>query len=316
MIVTLTPNPSLDRTIALDELRRGGVHRALSLREDPGGKGVNVSRALTANGAPTVAVLPAGGAIALQFSALLDEAAVRHELVSLAGAVRTNITLVESDGTTTKINEPGRDSTAADAALMLDAVESHLDGADWVVGCGSLPPGLDGQFYAQLVERARWRGVSVAIDTSGAALTQVIAAGPDLIKPNHHELAEHAGRELPLLTDVVQAAGDIVAAGVATVVVSLGAQGAIAVTRDEAVHAVAHVAAPLSTVGAGDCLLAGWLHAVSEGASASAAIERAVRWGSAAVALPGSSVPGPADLAVVDVTTSPALDPHLVMTGD
>lgn len=316
MIVTLTPNPSLDRTIAVDALRRGGVHRALSIREDPGGKGVNVSRALAANGATTVAVLPAGGAIAPQFSALLVEAHVRHDLVNLPGAVRTNITLVEDDGTTTKINELGRDSTAADAALMLDATQSHLADATWVVGCGSLPPGLGGEVYVELVARARRHGVAVAIDTSGAALTQVIDAGPDLIKPNLHELAEHAGRELPRLTDVVEAAREIVAAGVATVVVSLGAQGAVAVTRDEAVHAVAHVSSPLSTVGAGDCLLAGWLHAVSEGASASAAIERAVRWGSAAVALPGSSVPGPADLDTIDVTSSPALDPHLVMTGD
>ncbi|MDN4479928.1 1-phosphofructokinase [Demequina muriae] len=316
MIVTLTPNPSLDRTIALEQLRPGGVHRALSLREDPGGKGVNVSRALAANGAATIAVVPAGGEIAPRFSALLDDAHVTHDLVNLPGAVRTNITLVEDDGTTTKVNELGRDSTAADAALMLDAAESHLEGASWVVGCGSLPPGLGGEVYVELIARARRRGVAVAIDTSGVALTAVIGAGPDLIKPNHHELAEHAGRPLPLLTDVVEAAREIVDAGVATVVVSLGAQGAVAVSRDGAAHAVAHVASPLSTVGAGDCLLAGWLHAVSEGATARDAIERAVRWGSAAVALPGSAVPGPRDLEAVSVTSHPALDPRLAMSGD
>ncbi|MFW7414359.1 1-phosphofructokinase [Demequina sp. SO4-18] len=316
MIVTLTPNPSLDRTISLEQLRRGGVHRALALRDDPGGKGVNVSRALAANGASTVTVVPAGGDIAATFSALLDEAGVAHHLVPLAGAVRTNITLVEDDGTTTKVNEQGRYSTAADAALMLDAADARLDRACWAVGCGSLPPGLDGEVYAELVARARRRGVSVAIDTSGAALTRAIAAGPDLVKPNLHELADHAGRPLTRLAEVVDAAREIVDAGVATVLVSLGAQGAIAVTRDGAIHASAHVTAPLSTVGAGDCLLAGWLDAVTQGAPASAALEQAVRWGSAAVALPGSSVPGPREVAAVSVESTSVLDPQLAMTGD
>lgn len=308
MIVTLTPNPSLDRTIAVEALRLGGVHRAVSLREDPGGKGVNVSRALAANGADTIAVLPADGAMALQFSNLLNTAGVRHDLVPLDGAVRTNITLVEADGTTTKINELGRESTQHDAELMLAGVEAHLDGAHWVVGCGSLPPGLDGQVYARLVERARARGVKVAIDSSGLAFAQAIAAGPDLVKPNHHELAEYVGRPLPLLADVVAAAREIVAAGVETVVVSLGSQGAVAVTAHAAHHAVATIDAPLSTVGAGDCLLAGWLHAQVEGTTTVQAIERAVRWGSAAVTLPGSSVPGPDALAEVSVK-APALDP-------
>lgn len=308
MIVTLTPNPSLDRTIAVESLRLGGVHRAVSLREDPGGKGVNVSRALAANGAETIAVLPAAGALALQFSDLLNTAGVRHDLVALEGAVRTNITLVEADGTTTKINELGRESTQHDADLMLAGVEAHLGEAHWVVGCGSLPPGLDGQVYARLVQRARAHGVKVAIDSSGLAFAQAVAAGPDLVKPNHHELAEYVSRPLPLLSDVLAAAREIVAAGVETVVVSLGSQGAVAVTADAAHRAVATIDTPLSTVGAGDCLLAGWLHAEVSGASASQAIEQAVRWGSAAVTLPGSSVPGPDALAEVAVEV-PTVDP-------
>jgi len=316
MIVTFTPNPSLDRTISLDTLELGGVQRANSLREDPGGKGVNVSRALASNNVATLAVLPAGGAMAAQFSSLLDEANVPHSLIDLAGAVRTNIALVEADGTTTKINERGRASTAADATLMLNAVDAHLSGAHWVVGCGSLPPGLDGSIYQELIARARARGVKVAIDTSGDALGAAIAARPDLVKPNHHELAEYVGRPLPELSDVLAAARDVVASGVETVVVSLGSHGAIAVTADAAEHAVANVASPISTVGAGDCLLAGWLSAIDSGASLREAITTAVRWGSAAVGLPGSSVPSPHDLAPIDVHTSVPPLPHIAMTSD
>lgn len=316
MIVTLTPNPSLDRTIAVESLTRGGVHRASSERIDPGGKGVNVSRALAANGSPTRAVLPGGGAMGLQFSGLLNDEGVAHDLIDLPGALRTNITVVEDDGTTTKINEPGRVSTEADAALMVDTVASHLDGATWVVGCGSLPPGLPDSTYVALVQRARTRGVTVAIDTSGNALRAILASPPDLIKPNHHELAELVEHDLTTFGDVTAAAKDVLAMGVATVVVSLGSQGAVAVTDDGIEHAIAPVSNPLSTVGAGDCLLAGWLHAVSTGANPREAIALAVRWGSAAVSLPGSRVPGPADVGAISTAATSGLADDLLMPTD
>ena len=315
MIVTLTPNPSLDRTIAVSQLRVGEVHRASAMRDDAGGKGVNVSRALAANGCATVAVLPAGGAPAVQFAALLYDANVSYDFIDLQGAVRTNITLVEDDGTTTKINEPGRDSGPFDAVVMLDAVESHLEGASWAVGCGSLPPGIDGSIYVALVERARTRGVHVAIDTSGAAFAQAVLAQPDLVKPNLEELEEFAGKHLASLADVLGAARDLVDSGVGTVVVSLGEHGALAVDAHDAAHARAVVDKPLSTVGAGDCLLAGYLAAVEAGASLIEAVANGVKWGAAAVALPGSRVPSPADLEGQTVEVSSELPLDMIVTS-
>lgn len=315
MIVTLTPNPSLDRTIAVSQLRVGEVHRASAMRDDAGGKGVNVSRALAANGFATVAVLPAGGAPAVQFAALLYDANVSYDFIDLQGAVRTNITLVEDDGTTTKINEPGRDSGPFDAVVMLDAVQSHLEGASWVVGCGSLPPGIDGSIYVALVERARARGVRVAIDTSGAAFAQAVAAGPDLVKPNLEELEEFAEKPLVALSDVLEAARSLVASGVGTVVVSLGEHGALAVDAYGAAHASAVVGKPLSTVGAGDCLLAGYLAAVEAGASLTDAVASGVKWGAAAVTLPGSRVPSPADLERQAVHISAAIPLDMIVNS-
>jgi 1-phosphofructokinase len=302
MIVTLTPNPSLDRTIAVDQLQVGEVHRASGQQVDPGGKGVNVSRALAANSRDTLAIMPAGGAAAVEFGALLDEAHVPYVFIDLPGAVRSNITLVESDGETTKINEAGRESTAADAEAMLDVVVEHAPSASWVVGCGSLPPGLSGDLYVDLIARARAAGAKVAIDSSGAALTAAVAARPDLIKPNQEELEEFVGRELHTLGDVVDAARALIAGGISEVVVSLGEHGAVAISATEEAHASAVVERPLSTVGAGDCLLAGWLGAREAGASFTESLATAVRWGAAAVALPGSRVPGPEDLAMAAVT--------------
>lgn len=310
MILTLTPNPSLDRTISVAKLLVGEVHRAGELRVDAGGKGVNVSRALAANGFATLAVLPASGAPAVEFSSRLDAAGVAYEYINLEGAVRTNITLVEDDGTTTKINEQGRVSGPADARAMLDAVERHLEDASWVVGCGSLPPGIDGSLYVDLIARAKANGVRVAIDTSGSAFAKVIAARPDLVKPNLEELEEYVGASLSTVAQVLDAARRLVRSGVGTVVVSLGEHGALGVDATSATHAMVVVDKPLSTVGAGDCLLAGYLSAVEAGASLTDAVATGVVWGAAAVALPGSRVPSPADLIgpVVHISSSVPLD--------
>jgi 1-phosphofructokinase/6-phosphofructokinase 2 len=308
MIVTLTPNPSIDRTIAVPQLDHGEVNRATSSRIDPGGKGVNVSRALSANGSRTVAVMPMGGPEGHLMAELLDVAGVSHHGVAVDGNLRMNVAVVEPDGTTTKVNEPGPAFGPEETEALLAAVESYAVSSGWVVGCGSLPPGAPESLLADLVTRLRAKGCKVAIDSSGAPMVPAVAARPDLIKPNHEELEELVGRALPTLGDVIEAARGVVQQGIPTVVVSLGGDGAVLVDADTVVHAIATISNPLSTVGAGDCLLAGVLHVLAAGGDAAAALESGVRWGAAAVTLPGSEVPGPADLAPVAVTVSTDLD--------
>jgi len=304
MITTLTPNPSIDRAVFVDALDRGEVHRAAGSRVDPGGKGVNVSRALAAQGAATTAVLPIGGPEGRLLEELLDEAGVDHVGVPVAGMVRMNISILEPDGTTTKLNEPGPDLTPAEVDALLAATLGRSADADWVVACGSLSPGAPADLYAALVSRVRGRGGRVAIDSSGAPMAAAVAARPHLIKPNHEELAELVGRSLPTLDDVHRAAKDLVSAGIEVVAVSLGADGALLVTDAEVIHARATIPAPLSTVGAGDCMLAGLLHGLSSGRTNGEALSTGVLWGAAAVTLPGSRVPSPADLRGIPVELS------------
>ncbi|MBL8930474.1 MAG: 1-phosphofructokinase [Kineosporiaceae bacterium] len=295
-IVTLTPNPSVDRTIAVPDLRRGEVHRATSSRIDPGGKGINVSRALTAQSAATLAVFPSGGPEGALMDALLTAAAVPRHTVPVEGTLRMNVAVVEPDGTTTKLNEPGPTLGPQDVEGLIDGVLGVLDTrTSWVVGCGSLPPGAPEDLYATLITRLREHGVRVAIDSSQAPLAAAVRARPHLIKPNHEELAELVDRPLPTLGDVRDAAADLIDKGLERVVVSLGRDGALLVDEDTCLHAVATIGDPLSTVGAGDCLLAGLLNALSVGADASTALISGVTWGAAAVRLPGSRVPAPAD---------------------
>jgi 1-phosphofructokinase len=305
MIVTVTPNPSVDRTVSITDLQRGEVHRATASRIDPGGKGVNISRALTAHKARTLAVLPAGGPQGNLLAELLADAGIDVSIVPIGGSTRANVALVEPDGTTTKINEPGPLLSGSEFdALLAGAVATLAEQPSWLVGSGSLPPGADEDLYAGLVRRCRDAGVSVAIDASGAAMQHAVAAGPDLIKPNLEELEELVDRSLNTLGEVLAAAADLVARGVATVVVSLGGDGALLVSESVIAHANAPVSTPLSTVGAGDALLAGYLYATSTGSSTVEALCTGVSWGAAAVSLPGSRMPTPADVAGIHVSVT------------
>ncbi len=304
MIVTLTPNPSIDRAIAIPALERGQVIRATSSRIDPGGKGVNVSRAVVAQGGRSLAVLPSGGPEGHLMEELLAEAKVPFRTTPVAGSLRMNVSVLEPDGTTTKLNEPGPTLTDADVEALLRATLEAGEPGGWVVGCGSLPPGAPTDLYAVLVGRARALGLRVAIDSSGAPMVPAVAARPHLIKPNHEELEELIGASLPTLADVREAARALVAEGVDHVAVSLGRDGALLVTADEVIHASATITNPLSTVAAGDCMLAGLLHTLSTGSSAAEALAAAVTWGAAAVTLPGSEVPAAVDLAGIPVVVT------------
>jgi 1-phosphofructokinase len=295
VIVTITPNPSVDRTVEIAELRRGQVLRALGGRIDPGGKGVNVARALLANGHKAVAVLPIGGLEGDQLVAMLRAQGIEPQIVPIKASVRSNITVAEPDGTVTKLNEPGPTLDADEVEALLTAAAAAVEpgGNGWAAGCGSLAAGMPAHFYALLTSRLRDAGARVAIDTSGTALAEALTAAPDLIKPNAEELAEISGRTLETLGEVVEAAASLRDRGVGAVLVSLGADGALLVDA----HGLAHAQTPpqrvASTVGAGDSLLAGFL---SIGTGGSEALVEGVAWGAAAAALPGTRLPGPEDL--------------------
>lgn len=317
MIITFTPNPSIDRTVGFRELRRGAVNRASSSRIDPGGKGVNVSRALAEQGATTIAVLPESGPEGHLMADLLEDAGVRRSGVPIRESIRLNITAVEPDGTTTKLNEPGPRLDEGEVRHLLDSVTTCIRATAeepvWVVACGSLPPGAPTDLHARLVRSAQGAGARVAVDSSGAPLSAAVEAGPDVIKPNRVELEELVGSDLSTLGEVVDVAADLVSGSVGTVVVSLGRDGAVLVDATGAAHAVAAIERPRSTVGAGDCLLAGLLHDLATGRPAPEALRTGVLWGAAAVALPGSRVPGPADLDGIPVTVTTTPDRSLAV---
>lgn len=305
MIVTVTANPSLDRTAALEgKLSRGDVHRLGRVTVEAGGKGVNVARAIHAAGREVCAILPAADNDPIL--ALLDELTVPHRNVHVEGRVRMNITLTEPDGTTTKLNEPGTPLSTAQIADLTDLILDAGKDASWVVLSGSLPPGVPSGWYATLVPRLKALGCRVAVDTSDAPLAALASSfpgsAPDLLKPNSEELAQLSGADAAELeaaasagdpSAAVRAARTLVDRGVGTVLATLGAAGAILVTRDAALRATPPRITVRSTVGAGDSSVAGYVLAAETGAPLETRLATAVAYGSAAASLAGSALPRP-----------------------
>lgn len=305
MIVTVTPNPSIDRTLTVEQLTVGRVNRATSARTDAGGKGVNVARALAGNEKAVRAVVPMGGSTGRELANLLSDIGIQVVAVPVTGTTRTNMAIIDSEGVVTKVNEAGAPLRAGAATELVARVEAAVEDGDWVATCGSIPPGTPDDLHATLTRAVHGVGGRVAVDTSGVPLAAAVDAGPDLVKPNVHELEELVGRDLPDLPAVVAAAHEVRDRGVGAVLASLGAQGAVLVEADGAWHAVATATVVRSDVGAGDAALAGFLAA---GAHGPEALRQAVAWGTAAVTCPGTAMPGPDDVdldAVVLTTIAP-----------
>lgn len=317
MIVTLTANPSLDRTVELsDELRRGTVMRATRVAQDSGGKGVNIARALKGSGFDTIAILPGDNDDPVLLG--LKEEGVQYVNMSTGAPIRSNITVVEPDGTTTKFNAPGEPLNGLAQQQLTRLLIQETHDASWLVLAGSLPPGAQSDYYS-VVGRAIREALGeqaplIAVDTSGKALRDAVNGQdgmPNLIKPNSEELAELVGRPdtwEELEGDIeltARTARELVNRGVDTVLATLGGKGAVLVNADGAWHAIHEPVKVRSTVGAGDCSLAGYLIAHEQGKNVQECLAQAVAHGSATASLAGTQVPTLAQTMPERVTITP-----------
>jgi 1-phosphofructokinase len=282
VIVTVTPNPSLDLTYQLsgsDALTDPAVevHRAHAVSLEASGKGVNVSRALTRVGRPSPAVLFTGGATGRQLLDLLTAEKVPFRAVPQAGATRVNTTVLTPNGPTTKLNAPGSGLTQDELDNLVIAANNEMvtlssgtgqDPDRWLLICGSMPPGTDaGALIGQLVAAAHAQGWRAAVDSSGPGLQAGFDAGADLLAPNAAELAAVLGPDrLPPDADLptlAATARDEAARRGIELLISLGADGALWTDGRRTRHARGPVVVPVNSAGAGDALLAGWFSAPS-----------------------------------------------------
>lgn len=264
-VLTVTLNPALDLTVRLPSLRLGEVNRSDSHEVHAAGKGLNVAQVLADLGHQLTVTGFLGEGNPQAFEQLFAARGFADEFVRVAGETRSNIKLAEAGGQVTDINGPGLLVSAAQGDELLARLERLVPGHDVVVVAGSLPRGIEVQWFVELLQRLKRLGARVALDTSGAALREGLTAAPWLIKPNEDELGEARGTDLAAPQALAAEAGRLRSEGIEHVVISQGAEGVSWFSPNGALHAHPPKVQVVSTVGAGDSLLAGMLHGLLEG---------------------------------------------------
>lgn len=257
-VATITLNPAIDQTVSIPNFQAGKVNRVKRFQSDPGGKGVNVASFLTDFGVPVAVTGFLGDENTLLFERLFANKGIDDRFVRITGSTRIGIKIIdEVNQETTDINFPGQAPTSADIEALFQIVEALIPECSWFVMAGSIPAGCSLDIYAKLVKLVIRHGRAVALDTSGEGLRQALPAIPTLIKPNIDELQELVGRPLSTQAEIIAAARGWLESGVETIVVSMGAQGALFVEADEVVLAQPPQVTVKSTVGAGDAMVSG-----------------------------------------------------------
>ena len=291
VITTVTLNPVLDKAVSVPRLEPGTIHRLRPMREDLGGKGINVSRALRQLGIESRIVAFFGGRTGAYMRLELEKAGYEVHAIEVDGETRQNITLLdEARDQYTKFNEPGPTATARGLTDLERCLERlATPGSLWAF-CGSLPPGAPDDTYARCIALIQARGGRACLDTSDRALAIGMTARPFAIKPNSEEASEILGRPLTSDADHAAAARHFTASGISLVALSRGADGIVLATADEVVRAQPPPVAARSPVGAGDAAVAGLLWAILDECDAAATAARAVACGTAAVLQEGTGV--------------------------
>lgn len=290
MISTLTLSPALDKSTLVDRLVPEQKLRCTDLTIDAGGGGINVSKGIARLGGQSAAVFPVGGANGRMLCELLTAAGIHFSTVEVPGDTRENISVTE---TTTQLQYrftlPGLPVTEAQADACLDLIRAQRP--TYMVASGSLPPGLPETYYQKVAAFARNINARLVLDTSGAALQAAAAEGVYLLKPNLAELSALAGVPALEMNQVDDAALSIIHQGKCeVVVVSLGPQGALLVTRDGFEHIPAPMVKKQTTVGAGDSMVAGMVWALSTGKNFKQMVQWGVACGSAATLSRGTQL--------------------------
>jgi 1-phosphofructokinase family hexose kinase len=287
LIVTVTINPAIDNTITADRLVFEDRAYILSTSESAGGRGINASRVISSFGGKTIAIVTSDGASRESFRTLLGECDFPIDAVRIENPIRTNLTITDRQGLTVKLNQPGPQLSPMELDRLLAAVEKRLDGANWLMICGSVPPGVPTGFYPKLVALARERGVQTLLDTDGEALLEGIESGPTVVAPNQQEAERLLNTALITRSHFLEAAMRIRQMGAKSVILSLGSRGAVGVSEHGLVEAVPPLVDSVCPIGAGDALAAAFVWAMDTGHDFADSVRWGVAAGTASARLPG-----------------------------
>ena len=315
MILTVTLNVALDRTVAVPRIALGNRHRAIDARVTAGGKGINVARALKSLGEPVIAAGMAAGPTGVRIRELLDAEQVLYDFTEVAGDSRTNLSIVDpASGEQTEINERGPHVGADDLRRFTERLVYLARGADFCVIAGSLPPGAETDAYAELISALRDVGVPVLLDTAGEPMRAGMRAQPAVVAPNVAEAEEAVGYEFSEPEDTFSALTTLVEMGAEEAIITTGT-GCVALTGGP--HSRTRIEAtiePLPTVasiGSGDAFLAGYVKSRRAGLSPQGCLAYAVACGAESTQHLGAGTLDPhevgrlVDLIAVDSSPAP-----------
>jgi len=291
-IVTITPNPAIDICTTVAEIAPVRKLRCTAARRDPGGGGINVARVIRRLGTEASAIYPAGGATGNLLQRLVERERVRSIAIAVAEETREDFTVLDrKSGDQFRFVLPGSELAESEWKSCITPLEEMAPLPRFVVASGSLPPGVPADFYARVADVVRQRGSKIVLDTAGVALSKALEGGVYLLKPNLRELQELTATVLERLDERVAACRRLVDAGSSQIVVlTMGEEGALLVTREGAYTGHAPELSVVSAVGAGDSFVGGMVWKLMGSGSVVEAFRCGVAAGSAAVLNPGTEL--------------------------
>ena len=262
MIVTVTMNPAIDKTIEIEALLPGGLNRIQKVEYDAGGKGINVSKTIHELGGSSIAVGFLGGNAGKTIESVLNEWGINNDFIWVRGETRTNTKVYEKSGALTELNEPGPQISKEQQEELVKKLEGYANEETLFVLAGSIPNGVDKQIYSEIIPRVHAKGAKVLLDADGELFRNALKEKPDIIKPNRVELEEYFGFDYRVsMEELLEAARKLRAQGIETVAVSMGKSGAMMVREGYEVKCPALSVKAHSTVGAGDAMVAALAYA-------------------------------------------------------
>jgi len=298
MVITLTLNPAVDKTIEIKDFKLNSVNRVTSSMLDAGGKGINVSKTISILQGKSKALGVLAGSTGNFIKKRLDELKIENYFLFIEGETRTNTKIVDPiNGTYTDINERGPDISLVDLQKVINSTIEAVEKDGILVLSGSAPGNVSNTIYDDLIKAAGLRGAKTILDADGALLKSGIKASPYMIKPNINELSEFFDTNISTVNEAVKLARSIFEYGVKIIVISLGEKGAIFLTEDECITAEGLNIKALSTVGAGDAMVAAFAYAFERGMPHEEALILATATGAASALTLGTS---PQNLSIVE----------------
>ncbi|MBK5240816.1 1-phosphofructokinase [Clostridium sp.] len=290
MIITVTLNPAVDKTVEVDNCTINSVNRVSSIKLDAGGKGINVSKVVKSLNGESIALGVLAGKTGEFIKDYLDTEKIKNDFVFVTGETRTNIKIVDKvKNTNTDINESGNNVSEDDIKIIKEKVFNLAKSDDILVLSGSVPQSVEKNIYELWIREASGLGVKTILDADGELLKNGIKSGPYLIKPNIHELEKLFDVKINGINETIRLCTGIFDYGVKVIAVSLGSEGALFMNREKTIHARGIKVKVKSTVGAGDSMVAGLAFALDKGYSFERSVTLSVAAATAGVMTEGTT---------------------------